>query len=153
MNAALKTTAAVAVGVAALAGCKPLDVQQSERSGTANKDVVITTSMARSGGQETHYAECGSDPTSAVGEYQVVISPEQDYGGLPEGSPCPAGPAEPMPADEHPELYRQLSDAIHAPAPYEGGDINTCGTWSADDPRDARAMLAECGPLTKGELP
>lgn len=46
-----------------------------------------------------------------------------------------------------------MSDALRGPDPYEGGDINTCGAWSADDPADVRQMLAECPPLTKGELP
>lgn len=150
---AAKTVVAAVVGVAALAGCKPVDVQHSDSSGTASGDVVITTSMARSGDVETHYAECGSEPTADVGEYRVVIAPGQDYGGLPEGSPCPTGSAEPMPQDEHPELYAEMSAALQDPAPYAGGDLATCGEWEADDPADARAMLAECPPLTKGDLP
>lgn len=152
MSIGWKTSTAVLVGVAALAACKPLEAQQPNGSSPGG-DVVIATSMSRSGDVETHYAECGPDPAADFGEYRVVIPPEQDYGGLSEGAPCPAVPAEPMPADEHPELHRQLSDALYAPAPYEGGDLNTCGAWSADDPVDARAMTAECPPLTKGVLP
>lgn len=141
---AAKTVVAVVVGVAALAGCTP-----HQRHG----DVVITTSMNRSGDIETHYAECGPDPVAETGQYRVEIPPKQDYGGLPEGAPCPTGPREPLPQDQHPELYAAMSDALYAPAPYEGGDLATCGEWSADDPRDARALLAGCPPLTKGELP
>ncbi len=143
-TSAFKTIGVVALGALAFAGCKPVD---------ASADVVISTSMNRSGGTETHYAECGPNPTADTGQYRVEITPGQDYGGLPEGSPCPTGPREPMPQDQYPELYRQMSDAIQAPAPFAGGDIQTCGEWEADDPADARAMLAECPPLTKGELP
>ncbi len=58
-----------------------------------------------------------------------------------------------MPFDEHPELYAELSEAMNEPLPYEGGDLDTCGTWGTDDPAEARRLLAECPPLTKGELP
>ena len=50
-------------------------------------------------------------------------------------------------------LSKNYTVEVHAPAPFEGGDLATCGTWSADDPGDARQMLADCPPLTKGELP
>lgn len=151
---ASKTVVAAVVGVAALAGCKPLDVQQSEseRSGTANGNVVITTSMNRSGEQETHYVECAATTAADTGDYRIAVSGQVAY-RLDPGQPCPAGEAEPMPQDEHPELYAEMSAALYAPAPYEGGDINTCGEWEADDPADARQMLAECPPLTKGDLP
>lgn len=139
---ALKTTTVLAFGVVAFAGCKPIDAQQSERSGTVNGDLVITTSMTRSGGTETHYAECGPDPTADTGDYQVVIPVELDYGGLPEGAPCPAGPRELVPSDAHPELYAEMSDALHAPAPYRGGD-ETC-SWEASTPEDAQLMAESC---------
>lgn len=150
MSVGQTTTAAVLAGLA-LAACKPADstIGADQSSG----DVVITTSMNRSGEQETHYAECGPDATADVGDYQVVIPAELDDGGLPEGAPCPDGPRELMPQDEHPELYRQMSDALARPAPYAGGDLTTCGEWEADAPEDARYMLSQCPPLTKGELP
>lgn len=148
---AAKTAVAAVVGVAALAGCKPLEAQQPNGSSPGG-DVVITSSMSRSNGVETHYAECASSTLADTGNYRIAVS-EHVANQLDAGQPCPTGPAEPMPQDEHPELYRQLSDALHAPAPYAGGDINTCGEWEADDPADARQMLAECPPLTKGDLP
>ena len=150
MSAAFKTTAAVVLGVAVFAGCKPAD---SATGGVqSGGDVVIATGMSRSGDEETHYAECAADPNARLGDYQVVIPPELDYGGLPAGSPCPYRPREPNPHDEYPELYAELSEAIHAPLPYEGGDLETCGEWGTDDPADARRMAAECPPLTKGNL-
>lgn len=136
------TAALVALAGLALTACKPV---------AAGGDVVITTSTSHSAGQHTDYAECGPDPTAETGDYRVAIP--TGLADLPTGSPCPVGPAELMPADENPELYAELDRAVHAPAPFEGGDLATCGTWSADDPGDARQMLADCPPLTKGELP
>lgn len=143
MPTARTTVLVGVVGVAALAGCTP-----HQRHG----DVVITSSMSRSGGTETHYAECASSTLADTGNYRIAV-PEQTADQLTEGQPCPTGPALPMPQDEHPELYRQLDDALHAPAPYAGGDLHTCGEWEADDPEDARYMLSQCPPLTKGQLP
>lgn len=143
MPTARTTVLVGVVGVAALAGCTP-----HQRHG----DVVITSSMSRSGGTETHYAECASSTLADTGNYRIAV-PEQTANQVTEGQPCPAGRAEPMPADEHRELYRQMSDALARPAPFAGGDIRTCGEWEADDPADARAMAAECPPLTKGDLP
>lgn len=145
MSRAGTTCAAAVFAGLALAACKPVDATSG--------DVVVTTSMSRSGTVETHYAECAGTTAAATGEYQVEIPADLDYGGLPTGSPCPTGPAEPMPADAHPELYTDLDRALNAPMPYEGGNEDTCGAWAAQDPADARQMLAECPPLTKGDLP
>lgn len=152
MNTVLKTMTCVLLGVAALAACKPVDAQQSGGSGTAGVDVVIATGMSRSGTEETHYAECAADPNARLGDYRVIIPPELDYGGLPEGSPCPAGPRELSPQDKYPELFAEMSEAVNEPLPYEGGDPDTCGTWGTVDPAEARQMLAECPPLTRGDL-
>lgn len=60
--------------------------------------------------------------------------------------------SEPAPVSD-PELYGVLHSGIYGPMRYEGGDEDTCGAWAANDPADARQMLADCPPLTKGELP
>lgn len=137
------TVLAAALGLSALAGCTP-----HQRHG----DVVLSTESSRAGGVQQHYAACASSTLADRGNYRVPIS-QRLADQLTEGQPCPTGTALPMPQDENHELYREMSDALYAPAPFAGGDLATCGEWEADAPEDARYMLSQCPPLTRGELP
>ncbi len=130
-----RTVAVALTGIALLGACKPGDNQSTP-------DIVIGTETSRSGANEEHYAQCATDPNADIGDYRVLIPAGMDDGGLPEGAPCPAGPRELVPPDAHPELYAELSDALHAPAPYRGGD-ETC-SWEADTAEDAQLMAESC---------
>lgn len=66
--------------------------------------------------------------------------------------PETTGQSEPAPPAD-PELYAALTRGLYGPMRFEGGNEDTCGAWAANDSADARQMLADCPPLTKGELP
>ena len=133
--------AAAALRLGALAGCTP--AHAGSRSHLTSPDTVVATSLTASNGNDEHYAECAATTAAAFGDYRVPIPATRDNADdLPTGAPCPAGPREPMPADENPQLYAELSAAMSAPAPYHGGDAEC--SWEADTPQDAQAMAASC---------
>lgn len=113
-------------------------------------EVITATSFSRSpeAGEHT-YVECG--PPGGDSQFRVEVGFEDGHGDV-EGQPCPAGPREQLAKDENPELYQLLQEEMNAPRRFEGGDMATCGAWGTDDPDEARELLAECGPLTRGEL-
>lgn len=113
-------------------------------------EVITGTSFSRSPEKGEHtYVECG--PPGGESQYRVEVSFEAGHGDV-EGQPCPAGERELLAQQENPELYQLLLEEMNAPRRFEGGDMATCGAWGTDDPAEARQMLAECGPLTRGEL-
>ena len=145
----IRIAAVAGLSVAALAACTPADGATGiDQTGG---DVVIAVSTSRSGEHTEHLVECGADPTAEFGDYQVLVPAEVAY-TIPEGAPCPVGPREPMPQDEYPELYAEFSEAVNEPMPYEGGDLDTCGTWGTTNRDEARRLAVECGPLTRGDL-
>lgn len=141
----------VAGVVAALAMVAGTSGAGPDNGGAGDEGAVITaTSFSRSPSSGEHtYVECG--PPGGDSQYRVEVGFEDGHGDV-EGQPCPAGPRELLAQDENPELYRLLQEEMNAPRRFEGGDLHTCGAWGTDDPADARRMLAECGPLTRGEL-
>lgn len=141
-----KTVTVLAVGTAVMLACDPTGDTGSDDTGNGS-DVVISAGMSRSGTQETHYVHCGP---SAGGEpeYEVVVDSDYAYGDI-EGETCPDGERLPLPQDEHPELYEEMSEALNEPLPYEGGDIETCGAWGVELEEQAKELAAECGPVTR----
>lgn len=113
-------------------------------------EVITATSFSRSPENGEHtYVECG--PPGGDSQFQVEVDFDYGHGDV-EGQPCPAGARELLAKDENPELYQLLQEEMNAPRRFEGGDMATCGAWGTDDPDEARRMVAECGPLTRGEL-
>lgn len=136
--------AAVGIALAMLAGAGG-----STGADAGSADVITATSFSRSGSETHTYVECG--PPGGDSQYQVEVDFDFGHGEV-EGQPCPAGKREQLPKDANPELYQELDQEMNAPMRFEGGDAATCGAWGTDDPGQARQMLAECGPLTRGEL-
>ena len=126
----------------------PVRTESTKANATTARSTATSFSRSPEAGEHT-YVECGAPG----GESQFRVEVDFDYGhGDVEGQPCPAGEREQLAKDENPELYRLLQEEMNASRLFEGGDMATCGAWGTDDPDEARELLAECGPLTRGEL-
>ena len=124
---------AIAAGVAILSACDPINSAGTTRGATvAGVDYSRDPEHPTTG---THQAEC-LDP--AGNQWLVTITAAQAK-GLNSGDPCPAGPHELTPQQQHPEIW----SALNTPLPYHGGDPNSpCGEWSAASKADADQMQA-----------
>lgn len=146
MRIRIMTPLAVTAVALTLAACKPIPPAGTGASPSGAKpgDVVSGASFGRGGARETHYAEC----TTPTGKgYRVAVSAEVAR-RLQDGQPCPRGRHEPLPKDEYPELWEELTKRL----PYGGGDIKTCGTWETVDPEEARRWAKRCPPLKWGDI-
>lgn len=139
--------AAIFAAVAGTATSCPTQPEGATGTGSTTGATVALTGYERNGPGDpgVHYAECVT-PTGQ--RYRVVISAEQDYGGLREGAPCPHGLRLPMP---DPATVKELQDALAEPLPYAGGNSRLpCGAWETRDKAEARQLAVTCGPVTRG---
>lgn len=136
MKLLLVIVALVIVVLAVQGGASGHTPTSTSGAGTAT---VVGTAYARDSTNPTngtHYADCRNPDGTG---YRVVITAAQDNGGLHAGDPCPAGAHLPLPQDEFPDLWNELTK----PLPYNGGDANgPCGSWAAADKADADQMQA-----------
>lgn len=131
----LKLAVAGSLIALAVGGAKSCAVTPTNTS--ASGPTVTDTSYVRDPNNPatgTHYASCRNPDGSG---YRVVITAAQDNGGLHKGAPCPPGAHLPLPQDQFPDLWNELTK----PLPFNGGDANgPCGSWSAADKADADQM-------------
>ncbi|KAA2245894.1 hypothetical protein F0L68_41150 [Solihabitans fulvus] len=122
----------VVAGVAVLSACDPVSYPTGNDGGAT----VVGIDYSRDPNHPTtgtHQAECSDH--AGNGWLVTITAAQADR--VSAGDPCPAGAHEPLPQQQHPEMW----SALNTPLPYHGGDPNSpCGEWEAASQQDANQM-------------